>query len=139
MLGVLFYIPDVPDAPSCPKVTAYDSTSVSLEWKPPDYNGSHPIQGYLVEKREKGGDWIKLNPLPTPNLNYIAQGLTTGSRYEFRVKAVNEAGLGKPSRPSQAVVTKEPKCKSRQNFRLFDILMHISIPPVAPDSPARHS
>jgi len=44
---------------------------------------------------------------------FVAQGLETGKEYEFRVLAKNLAGLGEPSQPSKAVVTK-PKAGQRR-------------------------
>lgn len=41
----------------------------------------------------------------------MVQGLHEGLRYEFRVIAVNEAGPGKPSRPTDPMVAKEQKRK----------------------------
>ena len=73
--------------------------------------GGKPVTGYLIEKREKGGEWVKVMSYPTPNTEYTVPGLTEGSRYEFRIIAVNEAGPGTPSKPSNAVVCKVPKCK----------------------------
>lgn len=52
-----------------------------------------------------------MNHYPTPNTEYTVQGLTEGSRYDFRVIAVNEAGPGKPSKPSNSIVAKVQKCK----------------------------
>ncbi|CAD7001755.1 unnamed protein product, partial [Ceratitis capitata] len=94
---------DPPDAPSQPKVTAYSPSSASLEWHPPECFGGKPITGYVVERRERGGEWIKCNNYPTPNRSYTVQDLRDGNRYEFRVIAVNEAGPGKPSRPSEPI------------------------------------
>lgn len=95
---------DPPDAPSQPEITAYSPSSCSLQWHPPEYCGGKPINGYIVEKRERGGEWIKCNNYPTPNTSYTVQDLREGTRYEFRVIAVNEAGLGKPSKPSEPMI-----------------------------------
>ena len=40
------------------------------------------------------------------HLCHAANDLDKGKEYEFRVKAKNAAGLGEPSSPSNAVVTK---------------------------------
>lgn len=53
----------------------------------------------------------QVNHYPTPNTQYTVQGLSEGSRYEFRIVALNEAGPGKPSKPSNSIVAKVQKCK----------------------------
>ncbi|MPC46234.1 Twitchin [Portunus trituberculatus] len=100
---------DAPDSPDKPEIEGYSPTSCQLVWKPPENNGGRPVTGYIIEKRDRGGDWIRVNHYPTPNTQYNVTGLTEGNRYEFRVVAVNEAGPGKPSRPSDAIVAKVPK------------------------------
>jgi len=60
--------------------------------------------GYYVERRERGGEWLKVNNYPTPNTTFTVQDLHEGSRYEFRVIAVNEAGPGKPSKPTEPII-----------------------------------
>ncbi|KRF85408.1 twitchin isoform X27 [Drosophila virilis] len=102
---------DPPGAPSQPQVVAYTPSSASLEWHPPDYCGGKPISGYIVERRERGGEWIKCNNYPTPNTSYTVPDLREGARYEFRVIAVNEAGPGSPSKPS------EPMTAELQRYR----------------------
>lgn len=54
---------------------------------------------------------LQVNHYPTPNTQYNVTGLTEGNRYEFRVVAVNEAGPGKPSKPSNSITAKVPKCE----------------------------
>lgn len=64
-----------------------------------------------MERRERGGEWIKVNSTPSPGTSYTVPNLTPGGRYEFRVSAVNEGGPGKPSKPTQPIIAQEPKCK----------------------------
>ena len=109
---------DTPDAPGQPKITSYTPSSCSLAWEPPANTGGRPISGYFVERRDRGGEWVRVNQFLTPNLNYNVTGLMEGNRYEFRVVAVNEAGPGKPSRATEPLVARI------QRF-----------PPDAPDAP----
>ncbi|XP_013148822.1 PREDICTED: twitchin isoform X2 [Papilio polytes] len=102
---------DPPDAPDTPKITGYSANSCSLEWQPPTNTGGKPITGYNVEKRERGGEWVKVNNYPTPNTCYTVQDLREGNRYEFRVIAVNEAGPGKPSKPTEPIIAQTQRLK----------------------------
>lgn len=100
---------DPPDAPHTPVIKAYSPNSCTLEWRAPDHCGGRPITGYIIEKRERGGEWVKANNYPTPNLSYTVQDLREGGRYEFRVMAVNEAGPGKPSKATEPI-TAQVQC-----------------------------
>lgn len=102
---------DPPDAPSQPDVTGYTPSSCSLQWKPPAYSGGKPVTGYYVEKRERGGEWMRVNNYPTPNTSYTVQDLREGNKYEFRVAAVNEAGPGQPSKPTEPITAQHQRCK----------------------------
>lgn len=102
---------DPPDAPSQPNVVGYSPNSCSLEWSPPEYCGGKPITGYIVEKRERGGEWVKANNYPTPNTSFTVQDLREGGRYEFRVSAVNEAGPGKPSKATEPITAQAQRRK----------------------------
>lgn len=102
---------DPPGPPSQPTVAAYSPNSASLEWHPPEYCGGKPISGYIVERRERGGEWIKCNNYPTPNTSYTVQDLRETGRYEFRVTAVNEAGPGMPSKPSEPMTAQLQRYK----------------------------
>jgi len=74
-----------------------------------------------VERRERGGEWLKVNNYPTPNTTFTVQDLHEGSRYEFRVIAVNEAGSGKPSKPTEPIIAGHQRCKC------ISIYLHTSI------------
>lgn len=102
---------DPPDAPGTPEVKAYSPNSCTIEWRPPEYCGGKPVTGYIVEKRERGGEWVKANNYPTPNLSYTVQDLREGGKYEFRVIAVNEAGPGKPSKPTEPITAQVQRSK----------------------------
>lgn len=102
---------DPPDAPSQPDVTGYTPSSCSLQWKPPAYSGGKPVTGYYVEKRERGGEWMRVNNYPTPNTSYTVQDLREGNKYEFRVAAVNEAGPGQPSKPTEPITAQHQRCE----------------------------
>jgi len=72
-----------------------------------------------VEKREHGvGDWTRVNAYPTPNTTYLVQDLHEGSRYSFRVIAVNEAGPGAPSKPSETITAQVQRRKCHSKLRI---------------------
>lgn len=102
---------DPPGPPSQPQVVGYTPSSCSLKWNPPTSTGGKPISGYYIEKRERGGEWVRVNHYPTPNTSYTVQDLREGNKYEFRVVAVNEAGPGEPSRPTEPIIAGHQRCK----------------------------
>ncbi|OTF83012.1 twitchin-like protein, partial [Euroglyphus maynei] len=110
---------DTPDAPGQPQILDYGPSFAQLNWTAPLSDGGRPIQGYIVEKREKNQtDWTAVNMNPTPGTELTVNNLIEGRSYEFRVIAVNEGGKGKPSKPSAMMTAKERK-----------------YPPEAPDMP----
>lgn len=84
--------------------------SVGLSWEKPTDDGGGKIQGYVVEMKPKeGGDWVEATPVPVKDTNVTIPNLKEGSEMQFRVKAVNAAGNGNPSRPTNPVrVEKQP-------------------------------
>ncbi|XP_059156398.1 twitchin-like isoform X4 [Physella acuta] len=86
---------DAPQAPGIPKCASTTEDSITLTWSPPKKDGGAPITGYVVEKREKGDTkWTKANISEIPDTEYQVKGLQEGKEYEFRVAAVNNAGIG---------------------------------------------
>ncbi len=91
----------------------WDSDRIDIQWKPPASDGGAPIRHYVVEKKEKGTPhWIEAGKAPASNTMFSATGLKEGAEYEFRVVAVNEAGPGEPSDPSDAHKAKPRFCKN---------------------------
>lgn len=50
---------DEPGAPGVPSVMDWDKDHVDLKWTPPREDGGSPITGYIVEKKDKFGEWEK--------------------------------------------------------------------------------
>ncbi|KAM3877509.1 myomesin-2 [Diretmus argenteus] len=81
--------------------------SLVVEWEKPVYTGSGPVTGYHVEYAKKGtSDWTTANEKAVSHRFIKVTGLEAGSSYVFRVRAVNEAGLGMASQASDAVIAK---------------------------------
>lgn len=107
---------DEPNAPSKPKIIDWDKDFVDLEWEPPINDGGSPITGYVIEKREKGTSrWMKAGEMKEPVTKGRAEDLEEGLEYEFRVRAVNKAGQGEPSPPSDSIIPKPRKCMYLKN------------------------
>ena len=95
--------------PGQPVINAVNPTSVALSWEKPTDTGGGKIEGYIVEVKKKGGDWTEATPFPVKDTECNVPGLKEGEEYQFRVKAVNEAGNGAPSAPTGPVVAEKPK------------------------------
>lgn len=53
-------------------------------------------------------NWIQCNDAPVKICKYPVTGLCEGRSYIFRVRAVNSAGISRPSRVSDAVAALDP-------------------------------
>ena len=102
-LTFFFYL-SVPAGPtSQPNVDHIDEESVTLSWTKPKDDGGGKIQGYIVEKKPKDGDWEEVSPIPVKDTQAKVTNVKEGEECQFRVKAVNAAGPGAPSMPTSLI------------------------------------
>ncbi|XP_059829909.1 immunoglobulin superfamily member 22-like [Hypanus sabinus] len=98
-----------PGMPSQPQVTDVSKDVITIAWTPPAQDGGAPVLGYIVERRKKGSShWIPATKEPIQDTKFTADGLLEDMEYEFRVTAINRAGVGQPSTASNSVVAKDP-------------------------------
>ena len=94
-------------APSTPTIESLSSggdRSVIVRWSPPADDGGHDItsydlgwgrtDGYRTFVVEPRICWASRCRLPSGELEYTLSGLTNGTEYDVRVRAVNAAGGG---------------------------------------------
>jgi hypothetical protein len=99
--------PTAPDAPTIIRdATAGDGTA-TINWTAPASDGGSPITGYVVTP------YIGYSPQPSTTFNSTATtetltGLTNGSTYRFRVRAINAIGTGPYSKVTNPVTPTAP-------------------------------
>ncbi len=92
----------IPDAPILMSATAGDS-SVTVEWTAGGDGGS-PITSFLIEDTADGGrTWSSVATAMARESRGYVSGLTNGTPYNFRVRAINDIGQSNPSNESGAV------------------------------------
>ncbi|NXL59604.1 MYOM3 protein, partial [Chordeiles acutipennis] len=92
-----------------------------LSWVAPSDNGGSPILGYYIERCVAGSeDWVPCNDKPVKTCRYPVLGLAEGQTYQFRVKAVNKAGISHPSKTSDPVTTYDPSKDKRVTVIPYD-------------------
>uniref|UniRef100_H2YLF2 Titin n=1 Tax=Ciona savignyi TaxID=51511 RepID=H2YLF2_CIOSA len=97
-----------PGTPSAPQVVSVTNDSVVITWQEPTNDGS-AILGYHIERKDRNSImWTKANSYIVRDSTFKCGNLSQGLSYEFRVTAENLAGLGKVSKISEAVITRDP-------------------------------
>ncbi|VDO68159.1 unnamed protein product [Heligmosomoides polygyrus] len=120
---------DEPGAPTDVTPVDWDKDHVDLEWKAPENTGGAPIDQYIVEKKDKYGDWVPCTVVDGKTTKATASNLVAGETYQFRVKAVNKAGPGKPSDPTDSIVAKPRKMAPKINLAgLLDLRIKAGTP-----------
>ena len=96
--------PGKPGRPEGTNVTGY---TMDLAWTAPADDGGAEITDYVIEYRVQGTPkWQQYKQdAPNPDTKATAKGLKEDTYYEFRVAAVNKAGQGPFSDPSEPIKT----------------------------------
>lgn len=83
-----------PDAPSNLRnnEAVTGEGQIGLQWDEGAYDGGDPIQDYRISYDQSTDTWIELVSGVTQT-SYTVTGLTTGSRYKFKVEARNNYGF----------------------------------------------
>ncbi|NXC24521.1 IGFN1 protein, partial [Campylorhamphus procurvoides] len=98
-----------PGAPDPPEIISASRDSITISWKAPRKTGTSQIVGYVVQKRKKGTmTWLPVTSGPVKDKKLRVSSLKKGVQYEFRVAAVNAAGTGDASDPSQPALARDP-------------------------------
>uniref|UniRef100_A0A667ZIA8 Myomesin 3 n=1 Tax=Myripristis murdjan TaxID=586833 RepID=A0A667ZIA8_9TELE len=90
-----------PASPLAVQVHDVNKDYVFLTWKPPSADGATPVEGYF-------GQWVRCNDQVQKMCHYPVFGLKEGTMYQFRVRSVNQAGEGRPSKATEPVLTADP-------------------------------
>lgn len=108
-------------------ITNVTKDRVTVSWKEPADDGKSTILGYLLENKEtKEVNWTKLTRKPMTERSLDVTGLTEGAEYEFRVSAVNVAGVGKPSEPSAGTTAQNPISESSNHRKMWSIIFPLN-------------
>lgn len=112
-LKICYIFADPPDAPTRVKIVDVSKGIVTLTWKPPRNDGGSPVTHYNVERLwwdssgEQKESWRQCNRRDIDTTSFKIEDLHEGAEYEFRVKAVNEAGASRPSSTAGPIIVKE--------------------------------
>ncbi|XP_053714782.1 M-protein, striated muscle isoform X3 [Synchiropus splendidus] len=96
----------VPGPPHDLQIREARSDSVVLLWKPPVYQGRDPVNGFYVDIKEMEAPeeaWRGVNRKANETTYIKIRDLKEGETYVFRVRAQNQAGVGRPSEVSEEV------------------------------------
>lgn len=108
-----------PDEAGKPEIVDFNEKSVKLKFKPPRNDGGAPVTHYIIEAKDKSspsGGWKEVAVTDSPNPEAEVDGLREGQTLQFRVRAVNDAGVGEPGEPSEAHLVR-PKNSAPQIIR----------------------
>ena len=81
------------------------NSQVTLSWTAPASDGGAAISGYQYQQKAGTGAYGQWTPIPgsgPSTRSYVVTGLTNGTRYFYRVRAVNSDGAGPPSAEESA-------------------------------------
>uniref|UniRef100_A0A670IM93 Myomesin 3 n=1 Tax=Podarcis muralis TaxID=64176 RepID=A0A670IM93_PODMU len=104
-----------PGSPLSVQCHDVNRNSLILSWITPSDNGGSPVIGYYIERSvlRSTDEWVLCNDKLVKACRSPVLGLTEGKTYQFRVKAVNRAGISNPSKASDPVTMIDPNDSKR--------------------------
>lgn len=113
ILKLIYFLTAVPGACDKPTVGGVKRESMIVNWEEPEYDGGSPVTGYWLERKDTSGKrWNRVNRDPIRimplGVSHQVTDLIEGSFYQFRVFAINAAGVGPPSIPSDPIMARDP-------------------------------
>ena len=100
-----------------------DAELIAITWSPPKSDGGSPVTGYIIEKKDRASArWHKASKETVEETELTVKDLIEGKEYEFRVAAVNLAGQGPFSEPSQPALCKPPYGKQIRTSLFFHFI-----------------
>ena len=110
----------VPGPPGTPNAVAFTKDSITIGWNEPVSDGGNEVIGYHVERKERSSiTWHMITKCIVKGNIFKSTGLEAGVAYEFRVMAENMAGIGKPSKASEAILALDPVDPPGQPVPIF--------------------
>ena len=101
------FVSDVPGPPGPIEYPATTNESITLKWTPPIDDGGALVTNYVIAKKDVNKTtWSNVTSSVT-RTQYTVQGLAEKQKYEFKVCAENQYGVGDPSF-GEPVVAKNP-------------------------------
>ena len=114
--------------------------SVTLDWQPPKEDGGSPVSSYKIMLSKDGSDWSEVATPAKLDKKYTAKNLEEGTKYMFRVIAVNDIGESKPLESECFTPQTQAGKMDEQLITIFDLLYffnlirfeHETSPPLPP-------
>ena len=94
----------VPGVPRNLTAVESGSSRINLSWSAPTSDGGSRITGYKIEVSSNGGrTWsVEEDDTRSSSTTYPHTGLESGTRWHYRVSAINSEGTGEPSNVASA-------------------------------------
>ena len=102
---------DSPNAPRGLTVDTGSSGELSVTWQAPDNDGGSEVTGYAVQWKESSGSWHTASDVSETTVtgtSHTIAGLTDGTEYAVRVRAVNDVGAGQATAQATAMPVDPP-------------------------------
>jgi len=93
----------VPNTPTSLTASDVSSTSIKLSWVKPATNNGPPVVGYKIEFKKDSGSFTTLVENTGSTITtYTNSGLTTNSKYTYKISAKNSVGFSPASNEASA-------------------------------------